>query len=54
MVVGGIGAMSSGASVIFPSENFDPRKTLECIEDYQATYVYAVPTMYAAMIADTI
>ena len=50
MVVGNLGALTNGASMIYPSEGFDVAATLEAIEKFKATSIYGVPTMFVAML----
>jgi fatty-acyl-CoA synthase len=48
MVMGNLGAVTHGAAMIYPSESFDPVKTLEAIDAERATALYGVPTMFIA------
>jgi len=48
MVMGNLGAITHGAAMIYPSESFDPVKTLEAIDAERATALYGVPTMFIA------
>jgi fatty-acyl-CoA synthase len=48
MVMGNLGAITHGAAMIYPSESFDPQKTLETIDAERATALYGVPTMFIA------
>jgi len=50
MVMGNIGCISHGATMIYPSASFDAQTVLQCIEDEQATALYSVPTMFIAML----
>ena len=50
MVIGNLGALTNGASVIYPSEGFDVMATLEAVQKHGATSVYGVPTMFVAML----
>lgn len=34
MVLCGLATMNKGASIVLPSENFDPSKIFECVEKY--------------------
>ncbi|MFL0240591.1 AMP-binding protein [Mycobacterium sp. SMC-17] len=49
MVMGVLGCMSHGASVVIPAPGFDPAATLDAIEAEQCAGVYGVPTMFIAM-----
>jgi acyl-CoA synthetase (AMP-forming)/AMP-acid ligase II len=40
--------MTQGAFMVFPSEYFDPGKTLAAIEQEQCTALHGVPTMFSA------
>ncbi|MBK4214507.1 AMP-binding protein [Paracoccus caeni] len=52
MVMGVLGAVSKGATMIFPGEAFDPAETLDVIETERATALYGVPTMFIAMLQE--
>jgi fatty-acyl-CoA synthase len=48
MVLGNLGCMTHGATMIYPSESFDPKAVLETIQEEKATALYGVPTMFIA------
>ena len=48
MVLGNLGCMTHGATMIYPSESFDAKAVLEAIEEEKATVLYGVPTMFIA------
>lgn len=48
MVMGNLGCMSFGATVIYPSESFEPETVLKVAEQEKATALYGVPTMFIA------
>jgi len=50
MVMGNIGCISHGATMIYPSASFDAKTVLQCISDEQATAIYSVPTMFISML----
>lgn len=50
MVMGNLGCVSHGATMIYPSEGFEPDKVLEAVEKEKATAVYGVPTMFIAQL----
>ena len=50
MVMGSLGCVAYGATMVFPSEAFEPHSTLTSIENYRCTAVYGVPTMFVAML----
>lgn len=50
MVIGCLSALNYGASMVFPSEGFDPSIALECVSKYKTTLLYGVPTMWIAML----
>lgn len=52
MVMGVLGAVSKGASMVFPGEAFDPVQTLEVLAAEKCTACYGVPTMFVAMLED--
>ncbi|NQZ33602.1 MAG: AMP-binding protein [Oceanospirillaceae bacterium] len=51
MVMGNIGCVSHGATMIYPSASFDAQTVLQCVEAEKATALYSVPTMFIAMLA---
>jgi fatty-acyl-CoA synthase len=48
MVMGVLGCVTHGATMIFASEGFEPKAVLEVIQAERATAVYGVPTMFIA------
>lgn len=48
MVMGNLGCMTHGATMIYSGEGFDPKMVLEAIQAERATAVYGVPTMFIA------
>eukprot|EP00095_Tigriopus_kingsejongensis_P005531 snap_masked-scaffold3814_size7397-processed-gene-0.1 protein:Tk05531 transcript:snap_masked-scaffold3814_size7397-processed-gene-0.1-mRNA-1 annotation:"amp-binding protein" len=50
MVMGVLGCASLGATMVFPGEAFEPQSTLAAIQQERCTGVYAVPTMFVAML----
>lgn len=52
LVMGTLGAITRGATMVIPAEYFNPTDTLAAIEKEQATTVYGVPTMFVAMLDD--
>lgn len=50
MVMGTLGCAAAGATMVFPGEGFDPVATLEALSAERCTAVYAVPTMFSAML----
>jgi fatty-acyl-CoA synthase len=48
MVMGNLGCMTHGATMIYPSDGFDPAAVLEAAQAERATAVYGVPTMFIA------
>ncbi len=49
MVIGNLGCVTHGATMVIPAPGFDPGLTLEGIEKERCTGVYGVPTMFIAM-----
>ncbi len=49
MVMGNLGCMSHGATMVIPAPGFDPAVTLQAVQDEKCTGVYGVPTMFIAM-----
>lgn len=48
MVMGNLGCMTHGATMIYPSEGFEPLAVLQAVEKEKATALYGVPTMFIA------
>jgi fatty-acyl-CoA synthase len=48
MVMGNLGCMTHGATMIYPSEGFDAKAVLEAVQEERATALYGVPTMFIA------
>ncbi|MFZ4125439.1 MAG: AMP-binding protein [Rickettsiales bacterium] len=49
-VMGSLGAVSRGATLVIPAEYFQPAATLEALEKERCTTIYGVPTMFVAML----
>jgi len=50
MVMGNIGCVTHGATMIYPSEGFEPLAVLETVENERASALYGVPTMFIAQL----
>ena len=50
MVMGSLGCANVGAAMVFPSEGFEPRRTLDAVATERCTALYGVPTMFVAML----
>src|SRR3954470_20131280 len=50
MVMGNLGALAHGGSVVIPAPSFEPRATLEAVAAEGVTSLYGVPTMFIAML----
>ena len=50
MVMGNLGCITHGTTMIYPNDAFDPLLTLETVAQEQATGLYGVPTMFIAML----
>ena len=48
MVIGNLGCVTHGATMIYPSEMFDALSILKATEEDKATAIYGVPTMFIA------
>ena len=48
MVIGNLGCLTHGSTMVYPGEGFDPLATLETIAAERCTAVYGVPTMFIA------
>ncbi len=50
MVMGNLGCVTHGATMVYPSEGFDPLAVLEAVEAEACQALYGVPTMFIAML----
>ena len=50
MVMGTLGCVTRGATMVIPGEGFDPVATLHAVEAERCTALYGVPTMFVAML----
>ncbi len=50
MVMGNLGCLTHGATMVYPAEAFDPGATLQAVQDEKCTALYGVPTMFIAML----
>jgi fatty-acyl-CoA synthase len=50
MVLGNLGCVTHGATMVIPAPGFDPGSTLAAIDSERCTAVYGVPTMFIAML----
>ena len=50
MVMGNLGCMTHGGTMIYPNDAFDPLLTLKAVAEEKATALYGVPTMFIAML----
>ena len=48
MVMGNLASVTSGATMVYPGEGFDPLATLQTVEREKCTALYGVPTMFIA------
>ncbi|MDN6873951.1 AMP-binding protein [Pseudomonas citronellolis] len=48
MVMGNLGCMTHGATMIYPAPSFEPEATLAAVAEERATALYGVPTMFIA------
>lgn len=51
MVMGTLGCVTKGATMVVPGEGFDPATTLKAVSDEKCTALYGVPTMFVAELA---
>ena len=47
-ILGYMATATHASAIVFPSESFDPVASLEAVQDYKATALYGVPTMFIA------
>jgi len=50
MVMGNLGCLTHGATMVYPSDGFDPAAVLEAAQAERATAMYGVPTMFIAQL----
>src|SRR5882724_3103394 len=50
MVMGNLGCLTHMATMVYPSESFDPSSTLRAIEQFRCDVLYGVPTMFIAIL----
>jgi fatty-acyl-CoA synthase len=51
MVMGNLGCLTHGATMIYPAPAFDPESVLKTVEEEKCTVLYGVPTMFVAELA---
>jgi fatty-acyl-CoA synthase len=47
-VMGNLGCVATGATMVYPAEVFEPQKVLEAVQVERCTALYGVPTMFIA------
>lgn len=52
MVMGVLGAVDKGATMVFPNDSFNPKRTIETLEQESCSAIYGVPTMFVAMVEE--
>ena len=52
MVLGNLGCLTHGATVIYPGEGFNVSAVLSAVQDERATALFGVPTMFIAELED--
>ncbi len=50
MVMGNLGVVTHGATMVVPSEGFDPEAVLRTVQNEKCTALYGVPTMFIAIL----
>jgi fatty-acyl-CoA synthase len=50
MVMGNLGCLTHGATMIYPSESFDPLAVLNTVSEERCAALYGVPTMFIAVL----
>ena len=51
MVMGNLGCITHGATMVYPAEGFEPKATLAAVQEERCTSLYGVPTMFIAELA---
>jgi fatty-acyl-CoA synthase len=52
MVLGTLLCATRGATIVFPGAAFEPKATLQAVQDERCTALHGVPTMFIAMLDD--
>jgi fatty-acyl-CoA synthase len=52
LVLGVLGALTHGSTMVLPAESFDVSATLDAIERHRGTILYGVPTMFTGMLGE--
>jgi fatty-acyl-CoA synthase len=50
MVMGNLGCLTHGSTMVYPTEAFDPLATLQAVSEERCTALYGVPTMFIAQL----
>jgi fatty-acyl-CoA synthase len=50
MVMGNLGCLTHGATMVYPSAAFEPLAVLKAVQEEQCTALYGVPTMFIAQL----
>jgi fatty-acyl-CoA synthase len=50
MVMGNLGCLTHGATVVYPNDGFDALTVLQTVQDERCTALYGVPTMFIAQL----
>jgi fatty-acyl-CoA synthase len=50
MVMGNLGCLTHGSTMVYPADSFDPLATLQAIAEERCTALYGVPTMFIAQL----
>jgi fatty-acyl-CoA synthase len=50
MVMGNLGCLTHGATMVYPAEVFDPLAVLKAVQSEQCTGLYGVPTMFIGVL----
>ncbi len=48
MVMGNLGCITHGSTMVYPSEGFEPLAVLQAVQEEKCTSLYGVPTMFIA------
>ncbi|MBA2678846.1 MAG: AMP-binding protein [Ktedonobacteraceae bacterium] len=51
MVMANLGCITHGATMVYPSEGFEPLAVLQTVQEEKCTVLYGVPTMFIAELA---
>jgi fatty-acyl-CoA synthase len=52
MVMGNLACLTHAATMVYPSESFDPLEVLRALDEVRCTHLYGVPTMFISVLGN--